>query len=266
MSSLRTSRTPSVRELETALADQNIRVAYQPKLCAKSMRPVAFEALARWRLADGRDIPPVEFVTLAEENGLIGALTAQVVEQAVRWIAQLKNGVTPTICINISSASADDPVFVPTVTALCEKYGVSPEHVIFELNETRASLDVTKGLDFVTRLRLNGFNVAIDDVGTGHSAFLRLHELPFTEMKIDRQLVASVRHSLRLKVILENLVELGHSLDLLVVAEGIETEEGLDFVRDTGCDLIQGYYISPPCEADDAARWYHAHTGDALRH
>lgn len=164
------------------------------------------------------------------------------------------------LCVNLSAKLFESPRFLFDVSQLCEKFDIPASSIVFELSEAGAPLETSQALAFVTRLRINGFSVAIDDVGSGHGSLVRLSNLPYSEMKIDRNVLADACSTTKQKLVFEYLVNVGHSIGLAVVAEGVEDQESLDLVESVGCDLVQGNYIGRPMPGPDARNWY-LHSG-----
>ena len=138
---------------------------------------------------------------------------------------------------------------------LCRRSHIAPERVVLELTESSAMVDPTLSLDLLTRLRVKGFLLSIDDFGTGFSSMVRLVRLPFSEIKVDKSFVMDAQHSQESRTIIKSIIELGHSLGLLVAAEGVEDLQTLNYLMSLGCDLAQGYFIARPMPGEAATRW-----------
>jgi EAL domain-containing protein (putative c-di-GMP-specific phosphodiesterase class I) len=217
---------------------------------------VGFEALAKWQRADGSHVPADRFVAVAERTGLIGMLTEQVVEQALAWLAR---DVPPelSLAINLSPLSFDDMGVVARLETRCAAFGVAPDRIVLEMTETIAMRDPVATLGVLTRLRVRGFRVSIDDFGIGYSSIAQLARLPFSELKIDRNFVRGITASTENRIIARAMVGLGHSLGLVVAAEGVEDAGSLAYLAGVGCDHAQGYHIAPPLPATAATDWLH---------
>lgn len=240
--------------LRRALADGEVSVVFQPKIACATGAAIGFEALAQWCRPDGRRVPTESFVALAERSDLIGSLTEQVVDMALAWFS---NGVpqTLTLAINFSPLSLDDMATVSTLVARCEAHGIAPHRLVLEMTESAAMRDPTATLGVLTRLRVRGFRVSIDDFGIGYSSIAHLARLPFSELKIDRSFVRGILAGSENRSIARAMVSLGHSLGLTVAAEGVEDAATLAFLADIGCDHAQGYFIAPPLDAAAARLW-----------
>lgn len=249
--------------LRRALADGELSVVFQPKIACASGAPVGFEALAQWCQPDGRRIPTASFVALAERSDLIGSLTENVVDLALSWLG---NGVPEalSLAINFSPLSLDDMDTVARLVARCEAHGIPAQRLVLEMTESAAMRDPIATLGVLTRLRVRGFRVSIDDFGIGYSSIAHLARLPFSEIKIDRSFVRGIMSNAENRIIARAMVSLGHSLGLTVAAEGVEDAATLAFLAEIGCDHAQGYHISPPLDAAAARQWALSATGQHL--
>ncbi len=251
-------------ELRNALDSREFELVFQPKVYCISSRLAGFEALVRWNSPERGLVMPGHFIEIAEQSDLIKPLTHQTIEMAVDWYATVFDSAeferqgddsAPTISINLSARTLSDQQFVEQISDYCRQRGVSPQHVIFELTETSAMDDPIASLDLLTRLRVKGFQLSIDDFGTGYSSMLQLVRLPFSEIKVDRSFVMTLATSDESKTVVRSIVDLGGSLGLRTTAEGVEDAWALDFLREIGCDLAQGYFISRPLSTRDATIW-----------
>ncbi len=251
------------------MAHRLLQLAYQPKVECASGALGGFETLVRWMHPSRGLIMPDRFVPLTEAHGLIDVTTDWVLDKALKWFchclpvtAAIPPGKSPSgvaanilLSINVSARSLKDLQFVDQVTACCEKHGIKPERVIFELTETSAMGNPVTSLTLLTRLRMKGFYLSIDDFGTGYSSMLQLVRMPFSEIKVDKSFVMTAMQSQESRTVVNSIIELGHSLGLRVTAEGVEDAVTLDYLKSAGCDLAQGYFIAPPMDGDEVARW-----------
>ncbi len=245
------------REAIRAAMDANeFSIWFQPKVDADSLKVVGMEALARWQLPSGKYVPPDNFITVAEREGLIGELSHLLVSLALSEAAKLfSSGFPLKIAINLSATWLNDLSLPDFVLAKTRLAGLRAEDVIFEVTETGVMEDVTTALDVLSRLRLKGFGLSIDDFGIGYSSFEQLGRIPFTEMKLDRSFVCKGVKDAAARAILESSMDMAHKLNLSTVAEGVETELELKLVRSLGCDLVQGYLIAKPMPVKDILVW-----------
>jgi EAL domain-containing protein (putative c-di-GMP-specific phosphodiesterase class I)/ActR/RegA family two-component response regulator len=244
-------------ELRTALDCQQFVLHYQPQIDIATGAVVGLEALVRWEHPDRGLVFPDSFIFRLEELGLIDRLGWIVANQALVQIGRFaeKSGVTPALSMNASLSSLRDLKFPDTMAALIASHAVSPEKVILEITETCLIEELTRTLDVLTRLRMKRVQLSIDDFGTGYSMMQQLRNIPATELKIDRSLTRNLDRSDRDRVMVQKTIEMGHQLDMRIVAEGVETQEQLEFLRANGCDTVQGYLFSPALPADALSAW-----------
>jgi EAL domain-containing protein (putative c-di-GMP-specific phosphodiesterase class I)/ActR/RegA family two-component response regulator len=238
-----------------ALDRREFQLVYQPKVECKSGALAGFEALVRWHHPVAGILMPDQFIRLAENWNLIDALTRQVLDLALRWLSQSTFGSKVSIAVNISAKSLIDPWIVDLACDICRKVMLDPNRLIFELTESSAMIDAGTGLDLLTQLRVKGFQLSIDDFGTGHSSMVQLVDLPFSEIKVDKSFVSAALRSMGARTVTKSVVDLGHNFGLLVTAEGVEDAATLEFLNTIGCDLAQGYFIGRPMTADVIADW-----------
>ena len=240
------------KRLYKALEKNEFMVYYQPKINIKENQVVGFEALIRWKDKELGMIPPVHFIPLAEENGLIIPITEWVLESACTQIKKWENAGFPkmSVSVNISALHFSQQNIDELVTRVLKKTGMDADCLQLEITE---SVTQRKEViqDTLKRLKEIGVNVSIDDFGTGYSSLSYLKDLPIYELKIDKTFVDGILRSKKEAAILQTIITLGHSLGLNVVAEGVETREQLELLRDYGCDEVQGYYYSPPIPAHE---------------
>jgi EAL domain-containing protein (putative c-di-GMP-specific phosphodiesterase class I) len=245
--------------LEQALAGGKLRLAYQPKVAAEDGRLARVEALVRWTDPVHGPVSPARFVPLAETHGLIDALTQWALRTALRqWREWQREGLDTGVAVNISAVSLDQLDFPDLVERLCRALDVPTDRLVLELTEG-ATQPLIKLMDTLTRFRIKGVGLAIDDFGTGYSGLTQLRRLPFTELKIDREFVTDLPRSRDDQVIVRSVIELAHGLGLQVTAEGVETIEQLAALRALGCDLVQGYLLAHPLEAQELVPWASRH-------
>jgi len=242
-------------DLERAVRRQQLHMVYQPKVSVHDGTLTRVEALVRWDDPTHGLVEPSRFVALAEQHGLIDDLTQWGLRTILRqWVDWRDAGVDTCIAFNISALSLQHLDFPDLVERLCAALGVPPDRLVLELTEG-ATQPLIKMMDTLTRFRIKGIGLAIDDFGTGYSSLMQLRQLPFTEVKIDRAFVSDVARSRDCRLIVKSVVDLAHGLGLTATAEGVETIEQLRIVRDLGCDLIQGFVVSPPLDPDMLPQW-----------
>lgn len=254
------SLTPS--DLQAALDANQIALHYQPKVDLRSRTIEGFESLARWIHPDHGIIPPGQFVSLAEESGLIKPLTDRVMLLAMRQCADWnKSGLQTKLSVNISAYLLDDLSMPDRIARQAESHGLDTKQIVLEITETGVFRDAADTLDILARLHMKGFALSIDDFGTGYSSMEQLRRVPFAELKIDRAFVNGAGQSAKAKAILQSSAALGHNLGLSVVAEGAETQEDWDLLVEMGVDVVQGYFVARPIPVDAVAPWCAKWTG-----
>ena len=248
--------------LTTAIEEQQLHMLYQPKVSLGDGQLVRVEALVRWDDAELGPVEPSRFVPIAEEHGLIDDLTQWGLRTILRqWLEWREQGIDTQIAFNISALSLQHLDFPDLVERMCRALEVPTERLVLELTEG-ATQPLVKLMDTLTRFRIKGIGLAIDDFGTGYSSLMQLRQLPFTEVKIDQAFVADATGSRDCRLIIKAITDLAHGLGLTATAEGIETVEQLNLVRQVGCDVGQGYLISPPIEPHALASWKKAFSGE----
>jgi len=244
--------------LKCAIEHQRLHMLYQPKIGLADGQLVRVEALVRWEDAELGPVEPSRFVPIAEEHGLIDDLTHWGLRTILRqWLDWRDEGIDTQIAFNISALSLQHLDFPDLVERMCRALEVPTDRLVLELTEG-ATQPLVKLMDTLTRFRIKGIGLAIDDFGTGYSSLMQLRQLPFTEVKIDQAFVADAAHSSDCRLIIKAISDLAHGLGLTATAEGIETVEQLRLVRQAGCDVGQGYLISPPIEPARLAEWKQA--------
>jgi EAL domain-containing protein (putative c-di-GMP-specific phosphodiesterase class I) len=252
---------PTVAELSEAIAAGRIDLAYQPQIECSTGRLAGIEALARWHHPTLGHLPPIRFIPLAEQHGLMDELTFAVVRKALQWFlgdfaaSAVRLPALPSLSVNISPSALRDLQFVEQLSDYCRGSGIEPARLIFELTETSAMEDPVASLDILTRLRMKGFQLSIDDFGTGFSSMLQLVRLPFSEIKIDKSFVMTATASCESQAVVRSVIELGHSLELRVVAEGVEDNATLRLLHDLGCDVAQGFFVGRPVPGNELLAW-----------
>jgi len=238
-----------------ALEQQRLTMVYQPKVAMRQGSLTRVEALVRWDDPDLGPVEPSRFVPLAEEHGLIDELTQWGLRTILRqWLDWREEGVDTHLAFNISALSLQHLDFPDLVERMCRALNVPTDRIVLELTEG-ATQPLVKMMDALTRFRIKGIGLAIDDFGTGYSSLMQLRQLPFTEVKVDRAFVDDIPRSRDSRLIVQTITELAHGLGLTATAEGVETLEQLRLVAELGCDLAQGYLISPPIEPEALGTW-----------
>jgi EAL domain-containing protein (putative c-di-GMP-specific phosphodiesterase class I)/ActR/RegA family two-component response regulator len=244
----------AVAELAGAIAEGQLEPFFQPKvnlLAGMDFPIIGAEALVRWNHPVRGLVPPGAFIPLAEENGLIGALTEVVLTRTIAHLRQwMDAGIAVPVSVNLSPNQLTDLSLPDHIADLLAAAGVSPSLLIVEITEQAAMADIGLATDILTRLRLKGIAVSLDDFGAGYSSLVEIYRLPLSEMKFDRSLIVDIDRDEDARTVVKALVPLARALDLTVCAEGIETAQSALFLQAIGCHRAQGYYFSKPVPAD----------------
>jgi EAL domain-containing protein (putative c-di-GMP-specific phosphodiesterase class I) len=253
-------RTPArlsmLGDLRTAIENDQLTVVYQPKLHLESGNIVGVEALVRWDHPTRGNVPPSEFVRVAEDTGLIKQLTDLVLVSGIRTLAEFRRvGIEIGLAVNLSTHDLFDSRLPERVRDYLASHDVDPASLTLEITESSLFVDAPRTRATIDGLYQVGLRMAVDDFGTGYSSLSYLRRLPVHELKIDQSFVARMLIDPQDEVIVRSTVDLGHNLGLVVVAEGVETFDVLDRLREIGCDVAQGYAISEPVLSCDIVEW-----------
>jgi len=253
-------REVSLGDLETALRTDQFVLHYQPKIDLASGRAAGVEALVRWQHPTLGLLLPQRFLPLVEQSGSMDLLTYRVIETGLAWFAEAGHGNTQTMAINISGGSLTDVIFADVLSEQCTLLKIDPARIILELTETTATRRSADTLDILTRVRLKGFQLSIDDYGTGYSSMVQLAQLPFSEIKIDKSFVNAMHNSGEAHKLVASTIGLGKALHLVTVAEGVETEQQLRALAELQCEQAQGFHIARPMDGMAAREWLRERT------
>lgn len=252
----RCTRLALMIDLRRAIEQKALLLYCQPKIDLASKRVCGAEGLVRWLHPVQGMIPTEEFVRIAETSGLITPLTYRVLEAAFQQsYAWHDSGLDQPLSVNLSACDLRDPSLVDKLQGLFATWGTQPEWIQFELTESALMEDPVAALDAIKRIKNLGVELFIDDFGIGHSSLSYLHRLPVNALKIDQSFVLSLPGNTVSAAIVQSIIELGHRLDLEVVAEGVETEATCIQLEGLGCDTVQGYYVARPMPAGDFKDW-----------
>ncbi len=248
-------------QIESAIAGGLIRPHFQPKVDVRTGLLRGVEALARWHDERLGHIPPDRFIPVAEANGLIHGLTMsmlrQSAEQAAQWRAR---GFSPTVAVNLAPQLLDSADLVREIQAIVLGSGLRPEDLVLEITESAVVSHATMPIGNLARLRMLGYGLAIDDYGTGYSSMQQLARVPFTELKIDRSFVNGAHANESLRVMLRSAIEMATRLKLTTVAEGVESAEDWQLLRQANCEVAQGWFIGKALPGAELADWLRQHT------
>jgi diguanylate cyclase (GGDEF)-like protein/PAS domain S-box-containing protein len=236
------------QDLSLAIKNGELSLHYQPQAVAQSTvaasEIVGFEALARWQHPVRGFVSPGEFIPLAEESGLIVAMGEWILREACREAASWK--VPMQVAVNLSPAQFTHGDLVGLVHSILLETGLAPDRLELEITEGVLIEDFDRGLALLRRLKALGVRISMDDFGSGYSSLSYLQAFPFDKIKIDRAFVINLGRNPQSAAIVRAVIDLGHALEMSIVAEGVETQEQLGFLAEEGCDAVQGYFLGKP--------------------
>ncbi|MBV6448707.1 EAL domain-containing protein [Nitrosomonas sp.] len=247
----------SADDIRSAIANQELVNYYQPKVSVETGDIIGVETLVRWHHPQDGVIMPDRFIHVAEDNNLIDDLTRFVLKQAIiqagKWH---RDGQTLRVSINVTMENLASLDFQDMVVNLVNENNLPPQKIVIEITESQVmGSDARIPLEILTRLRLKRFHLSIDDFGTGHSSLAQLRDIPFNELKIDQGFVHRAWQDDTLRAIYDASLAMGKQLGMDIVAEGVEDRDDWELLRQTGCDMAQGNFISRPLLPADLLRW-----------
>ncbi|MDD9267011.1 EAL domain-containing protein [Paenibacillus sp. GCM10023248] len=247
--------------LRKAIANQEFYLVYQPVVDVYMNRIVGLESLIRWRNPSLGQVPPCDFIPVAEESGLIHEIGEWVLREACTQNKKWQDAGLPKlfVAVNLSRRQFNDSGLSVTIQKILEETGLQPKYLELEITESM-SMEVTLAADALSQLKGLGVHVAMDDFGTGYSSLGYLKDFPIDKLKIDQSFIKGLKHRQVNAAIVNTVITMAKNLNLLVVAEGLESEEELQVLRDCGCRFVQGYYFSKPVQADHIEELLHTDT------
>jgi diguanylate cyclase (GGDEF)-like protein len=249
-------RLSLLSELRGGIQRGELLLHYQPKADLRSGRVVGLEALVRWNHPERGLLLSDQFVPLAEPTGLIGPLTRYVIDEALRETRNWRDaGIDLHMAVNLSARNLEDARLPDLVARSLDRWGLEPEALELEITESAILQEPVRVLDVGTRLAGMGVRLMIDDFGTGYSSLAYLRRLPVQALKIDKSFVMGMLHEENDAVIVRSTIDLGRNLGLEVVAEGVESAELWSRLAALGCDVAQGFHLSPPLPASEIPAW-----------
>jgi diguanylate cyclase len=250
------SKLSLVAELRHAIASDQLVLHYQPKVCLETQQVNGVEALVRWQHPTQGLLAPDSFIPLVEQTDLIDELTYWVVKRALIDLPRME-GIQSALqmSVNISARNLGRSDFAPQILDALSRAQVAPERLTLEVTETSLMADPVRATSSLQEMHRAGVHVSIDDFGSGQTSLGILASLPITELKIDRSFIQDINSNPANEAIVRSMVELGHQLELVVVAEGVETKRELAAVLASGCDLVQGYLYARPMPLEALSTW-----------
>lgn len=249
------------QEMRYALQQQNFTLHFQPMFSTDGKNVIGVEALARWSHKVRGMISPVDFIPLAESSGLILPLGEQILEMACDEIKRWKQLGLPEllVAVNLSPVQFADPNLIEKITETLQRRGVSPHLIELEITENTLMDTSSDAIERLTKLYDMGIKLAIDDFGTGYSSLSYLKKFPVHKLKIDRAFIKDVTTDKDDATIARTIIHLGQAMNLEIIAEGVETEAQLDFLRKEGCQQVQGFLFARPMSSDALIKWLPQH-------
>jgi predicted signal transduction protein with EAL and GGDEF domain len=249
-------------ELMKALEQQQLIMHYQPTLDLHSGQVLSVEALMRWQHPQRGPIPPDTFIPCAEQSTLINLLTRFALEEAMQTARFFQSQAMPIpVAVNISAHNLCQPDFADSIFAMLAEHGLRGEYLELEVTESALVRDINHSADELQRLAAAGVTITVDDFGTGYSSLQYLHKLPISHLKLDQSFVSRLPDDQDAVHILQAAVSLAHKMKMKTIAEGVESERIMSFLKHIDCDIAQGYFISRPVEREQFIHWYQSHQG-----
>lgn len=247
----------SATVLQQALQQKQLILHYQPKVSVVTGKLVGVEAMARLKLPSGELLYPHQFIPQCEQFHLIDQLSYELVETAaLQQKSWAEAGFHTKVAINLSAMSFHSEEFGRNIMNVLKDVNIAASNLIFEVTESSLIRDIAKALYILTRFRLLGAGLSIDNYGTGYSTIKHLSQYPFTELKVDRSLTRGITYKPHLQIIFESILSMCRRLNIELVAEGIETQADWDYIQTAGCHVAQGYYIAPPMPEHELRQWW----------
>lgn len=245
-----------MNDLSTAIEENQLVLYYQPKVTLTNNMTETVEALVRWLHPQLGMIPPDKFISIAEKTGLINPLTDWVLKEAINQYSIWKEkNISLVIAVNISAENLKATDFYSKVCTMFEDANIPMEAIMLEITESAVVDNPEEAIGLLQRFRNSGFKLSIDDYGTGYSSLAQLKDLPVDELKIDMSFVKRLPNDQGDKIIVHSTIELAHNMGLTVVAEGVENQEAMSWLKSKGCERVQGYHISRPVPASELESW-----------
>ncbi len=253
----RLSHLGLLSDLRVAAAESQLQMWLQPKFSLQTGAAVGAEALVRWQHPQRGFVSPAEFVPFAEQTGAITLVTDWMLNEAMRCLQAWQHSHPAlSISVNVSTRDLQDASFCQRVTQLMQRYGITPNKLRLEIVESGLMQDTHASIALLHCLRDAGVQLSIDDFGTGYSSLAYLQQLPVSELKIDRSFIIDIDAQPKAQRLVKTMIDMGHGMDLLVTAEGIETAAERDTLKTLGCDVMQGYFSSRPLFGDKLQTWF----------
>ena len=246
----------SVADIRGALSRGEIEPFYQPRVNCATRSLVGFEALARWRRGEQDIVMPPRFLDQLESGGLMDQLTESMAEQALRWFSgQSSFGSGLTLSLNIARESLRSEALLEQLVGRCKALELDPTRIVLEVSESAVMSEPKEAVGLFTRARARGFELSVDDFGSGYASLAQLVRLPFSELKIDQGVVRAATQSRQGELLLSTIVDLAANLQMRATAEGVEDAVTCELLASMGCSCAQGFFFSEALPADEVTGW-----------
>jgi EAL domain-containing protein (putative c-di-GMP-specific phosphodiesterase class I) len=246
--------------LPFAIVREQFYLCYQPKIKLESGATMGVETLLRWRHPSFGEIPPFDFIPLAEESGFIFEITLWVLEHACRQVKEWQSRFPELkLAVNLSPFLLNRMELIQHITDILHDTKFVPEYLILEVTESGLMENIETGKHILAELKHIGVQVAIDDFGTGFSSLACIRNLPVSLLIIDRSFIQGIAENSKDATIVDTIIHLAKSLDIQVLAEGVETHQQVVLLQQMDCDFAQGYYFSKSLEAEKLQQWLEEH-------
>lgn len=246
----------TIEELKLAIRKHQLIIHLQPLVCFNKKQIQSAEILLRWQHPTKGLILPDDFIPLAEEHKLMNLLTEEVLGLAINEYHKLTaSGINIKVSINLSAQNITDLSMPEKLEELVKNNQIEPDSIILEVTESALMNEISESLDILNRLRMKGFSLSIDDFGTGYSSLVKLYQAPFSELKIDQHFIMHMATDPDAAAIVRICILLAKELKMHTVAEGIETEDIWNQLKELGCDIAQGSFITEPMPTEDFIHW-----------
>lgn len=234
-------------DLEKALLNNEFYLCYQPLIDIKTSKIVSMEALIRWKHPIHGIVSPIQFISVAEETGMIIQMGEWILRTACTQLKKWHNAGhnNYSLAVNVSAIQLQQEDFADLVCKILNETEIPPEYLELEITESALISSFTIAIDNLHSIRAQNIKISIDDFGTGYNSLIYLQKLMVNRLKIDMAFVCKIKADIN-KAIIDTIITLGHRINLEVTAEGVETEEQYEYLKNRGCDMAQGYYFSKP--------------------
>lgn len=263
-SAKRSHTVPTSENLVKAINEKAFVLLYQPMIQLSDNKLFGFEAQVKWKAAETKLISQEKFMPIVEKHELIQPLTKMLIEILFHQYTLLKSlDLKLKLSIDLSSSALIAHSLTDEISKMATSHQVDPNDISFEITENAVMSEVDLVIDVLTRLRLKGFRVVLDRFGTGYSTLAELHRLPFNGVKMDKTFSKNLKEAGQAQKIVKSIIDLAHNLNLIIIADGVESKEAYGILKKLECDIIQGKLISKPMDSGEIYKWIKKNCNDA---